>query len=65
MKNLYFSGALDPKKSCHIMHALLERQHLRSVTNDGLQVIFQNPKLWDLKYEILLCKTLLSVFALL
>lgn len=39
MKNLFiFSGVLDPRKSCHIMHALLERQHLRSVTNDGLYV---------------------------
>lgn len=39
MKNLGgFSGVLDPRKSCHIMHALLERQHLRSVTNDGLHV---------------------------
>lgn len=37
-KSLYFSGVLDPRKSCHIMHALLERQHLRSVTNDGLHV---------------------------
>lgn len=37
-KSGVFSGVLDPRKSCHIMHALLERQHLRSVTNDGLHV---------------------------
>lgn len=37
-KSGIFAGVLDPRKSCHIMHALLERQHLRSVTNDGLHV---------------------------